>query len=107
MRDWLIDQARPPWQDDPVRRFVRLAILVWMTGGGPDAVAPEPAPAAAPVQAETRRPAPVPPPPTATSREVEAFRNPPPKVVPEPAGPPPPVDLAGEAPALEALVSRR
>jgi hypothetical protein len=120
MSDWPIDRARPPWQDDPVRRFVllsllgiaillagSLAIVVWMTGGGPDAVAPEPAPAAAPVQAETRRPAPVPPPPAATSREVEAFRNPPPKAVPEPAGSPPPVDLAREAPALEALVSRR
>jgi len=84
-----------------------LAIILWMTDGGPDAVAPEPAPAEGPAQPERRPSVVVPPPPRATTREVEEFKNPPPKAVPEPPAPPPPVDLAREAPALEARVSRQ
>ena len=84
-----------------------LAIVVWMTDGGPDVPAPEPAPAAVPLQPEKRPAVLVPPPPRATTREVEEFRNPTPKAVPAPPAPPPPVDLARKAPALEALVSGR
>jgi hypothetical protein len=83
-----------------------LAIVLWATEGGPDAIAPEPAPAAAPVQPEKRAPV-VAPPLAGTAKEVEAFENPPPKAVPEPEAPPPPFDLARVGPALEALVSNR
>jgi len=83
-----------------------LAVVLWMTEGGPATIAPEPAPAVVPEQAEKRAPV-VAPPPEATSRDVEEFRNPPPKAVPAPPAPPPPVDLAREETNLQALVSGR
>jgi hypothetical protein len=79
---------------------------MWMTDGGPPAPRPEPAPAALPAQPEKRLPV-APPPSAGTAREVEAFQNPPPKAVPDPPAPPPPLDLSREAPALDALVSNR
>lgn len=83
-----------------------LAIVIWMTEGGPGTIAPEPAPAAVPVQPE-KRPAAIAPPLQGKASEVEAFENPPPKAVPEPEAPPPPFDLAKVGPALQALVSNR
>jgi hypothetical protein len=51
---------------------------------------------------------PVAPPPSAgTAREVEAFQNPPPKAVPAPPAPTPPLDLSREAPGLDAPFSKR
>ena len=83
-----------------------LAIIVWMTDGGPGASRRNPLRQR--LRCRRRRGGRFrPPPPRATTREVEEFRNPPPKAVPEPPAPPPPVDLAREAPALEALVSRQ
>ena len=84
-----------------------LAIILWMTDGGPATIGPEPAPSAVPAQAEKRPSMIVPPPPQATSREVEEFKNPAPKAVPAPPAPPPPVDLGREGPSLQAVVSGR
>ena len=70
-----------------------LAIVIWTTEGGPAAIVPEPAPEAAPVLPE-KRPAVIVAPLQGKASEVEAFENPLPKAVPEPAAPPPPFDLA-------------
>ena len=85
-----------------------LAVILWMTDGGPDVSVsvPEPAPPAAVAQPEKRVPV-VAPPPAATASAIEDFEKPAPKAVPEPPSPPPPVDLAREAAALESVVSRR
>ena len=83
-----------------------LAVILWMTEGGAGPAPSEAAPAAAPVQPEKRPPVILAPPPV-TASAIENFEKPAPKSVPAPPDPPPPVDLAREAPALEALVSRR
>ena len=83
-----------------------LAVILWMTDGGPDLPAPEPAPPAAVAQPEKRAPV-VAPPPTASATAVEDFEKPAPKAVPEPPAPPPPVDLAQGEKTLEALVSSK
>lgn len=81
-----------------------LAVILWMTEGGPDLPAPEPAPVAAPVQPE-RRPPPVAPLPQVKASDIENFEKPVPRSVPEPPEGPPPVELAEKTRALETLVS--
>ena len=73
----------------------------------PDRPATVEPPPVAPPPPQPQRPAVVAPPPEATSAELDAFLHPPPKAVPAPEAPPPPVDLAREAPSFEARVSSR
>ena len=84
-----------------------LAFIEWITGPDEPEAVQAPAPAEPPPAPAVPRPQVVaPPPPSVVAPAVEAFLNPPPRAVPEPPAPPPPVDLAREEGLFQSLVSR-